>query len=182
VAPNLPTLRPVLLGLLLAGLLLAGAALLPVGEREHRPVTTDDRTGPIAVLRAWDADRAAAWSTGDPAALRDLYTRGSSAGRSDRAMLASYVDRGLRVTGMRMQVSAVDVVRAGDDRVVLLVTDRLSAGAVVTGPDGAVSLPRDRWSTRQVELVREGGRWRVGSVTGQSADAITAAASGSSNR
>jgi hypothetical protein len=96
-------------------------------------------------------------------------------------MLAAYVERGLRVTGIRMQVAAARVRRADDDRVVLLVTDRL-VGAEARGKEGATPLPVDRWSRRRVVLVRAGERWRVSEVTGQeSAVATTAETSGSSN-
>jgi hypothetical protein len=173
----------VALGVAVAALLLVGAALWPDDDpasRSAAPVA--DRTAPLAVLRAWDDDRAAAWREGDLRALRRLYLPGSRAGAADRAMLASYLDRGLTVTGIRMQVTAADVRRADEERLVLLVTDRL-VGAEVHGGDEAVPLPVDGWSRRRVVLVRTGGRWRVGEVTGQTrADAITAAASGSSNR
>ena len=182
-AAAVPSARPVALGVGIAVLLVLGAALWPGDhDRTSRATPAADRTGPIAVLRAWDRDRAAAWRAGDLAALRGLYVPGSRAGAADRAMLAAYVDRGLRVTGMRMQVAAADVVRAGDDRIVLVVTDRLAA-AEVSGPGGTAPLPADRWSSRCVVLVRAGDRWQVASVTGQaSADAITAAASRSWNR
>jgi hypothetical protein len=172
----------VVAGVVVALLLVLGAALWPADEAGRRTAPEADRTGPIAVLRAWDRDRAAAWRAGDPAALRELYVPGSRAGAADRAMLAAYADRGLRVTGMRMQVAAARVHSRGDERIVLLVTDRL-ASAEVHGPDGVVPLPVDRWSSRRVVLLRTGERWRVARVTGQdSADAITAEASGSSKR
>ena len=180
-----PTLRPLAVGVVVAVLLLGGAALLPADgpEREPAPATTSDRTGPIRVLRAWDRERAAAWRTGDARALGRLYTPGSRAGRADREMLRAYRARGLRVTGLRMQVASADVRRADDERVVVLVTDRLAATAVATGSGGAHPLPRDRWSRRRVVLVRERERWRVASVTGQPRpSASTASTSSSANR
>jgi hypothetical protein len=173
----------VVVGVVAAVLLVVGTALWP--HDEAGPPRTDpvaDRTGPIAVLRAWDRDRAAAWRAGDVRALGRLYVPGSRAGAADRAMLASYADRGLQVTGIRMQVAAVEVRRADGDRIVLVVTDRL-VGGEARGSETVVPLPVDRWSSRRVVLVRTGERWRVTRVTGQdSADAITAEASGSSNR
>ena len=177
-----PSLRPVALGIAVAALLVVGAALLPGDDPVQRQEVAADRTGPLEVLRAWDRDRAAAWRHGDLRALGRLYVPGSRAGEADRAMLASYVDRGLRVTGMRMQVAAAEVRQADDDRVVLVVTDRL-VGAEARSGEGALSLPADGWSRRRLVLVRGGERWQVAAVTGQdSADVITAAASGSSNR
>ena len=182
-SPRAPTLRPLAVGVLLAVVLLGGAALMPSDGPEQRTSPATDRTGPIAGLRAWDRARGAAWRDGDVRALRRLYTPGSPAGRTDRAMLRAYGERGLRVTGLRMQVASADVRRADAARIVMLVTDRLAGTAVATGTSGVHPLPRDRWSSRRVVLVRVGERWRVARVTGQdSADAITAEASGSSNR
>lgn len=146
----------------------AGVAVLR-GEppRETAPVSrvrpASATVAAIDVLRAWDARRAEAWAAGDPQALRRLYTPGSRTGRQDRAALAAYADRGLRVTGARMQLLAVDVLRASDHRVTLRVTDRLSR-AVARGPRGAVVLPRDRPSTWKVRLSRRAGEWRVAEV------------------
>ena len=182
-SPSVPTLRPLAVGVLVAVLLLGGAALLPSGGPGRPAAPEADRTGPITVLRAWDRERAAAWRDGDVRALGRLYTPGSPAGRADREMLRSYLARGLRVTGLRMQVASAEVRRADDGRVVMVVTDRLAGTAVATGPDGAHPLPRDRWSRRRVVLVRAGERWRVASVTGQpSPSASTASTSSSANR
>lgn len=174
-----------LLGVGLALLLLLGAVLLPP---DRAPVAgpADDRTGPLAVLRAWDRDRADAWRHGDVAALRRLYVPGSAAGRADRAMLSSYLDRGLRVRGLRMQVASADVQYADDDRIVLRLTERLAATATVTGVAGDLRLPGDGWSRRRVVLVDDGERWRVVSVVAQagaadSPAASTASTSGSAN-
>ena len=181
-AVAVPSLRPVALGVALAVLLLAGAALLPGADPVRRTAPAADRTGALEVLRAWDRDRAAAWRKGDLGALGRLYVPGSRAGEADRAMLASYVDRGLRVTGMRMQVAAAEVRHADDDRMVLRVTDRL-VGAEARGGGDTLSLPVDGWSRRRIVLVRTGEQWLVAAVTGQDrAEASTASTSGSSNR
>ena len=180
---SVPALRPLAVGVLLAGLLLGAAALLPSGGSERPTALATDRTGPITVLRAWDRERAAAWRDGDVRALGRLYTAGSPAGRADREMLRAYLQRGLRVTGLRMQVASAVVRRPGNERMVLLVTDRLSGTAVASGPDGVHPLPHDRWTTRRVVLVWTGERWQVATVTvrQRSAVASTAVTSGSSN-
>lgn len=160
--------RRLALVLCCAVVVVAGVAVLRGGPpRETAPV---DRVRPasatvaaIDVLRAWDARRAEAWAVGDPQALRRLYTPGSRTGRQDRAALAAYADRGLRVTGVRMQLLDVDVLRASGHRMTLRVTDRLSR-AVARGPRGAVVLPRDRPSTWRVRLCRRAGEWRVAEV------------------
>ncbi|GAB3195225.1 hypothetical protein GCM10027062_01700 [Nocardioides hungaricus] len=116
---------------------------------------------PVAVLDRWDEQRAAAWATGDVAALRALYTPGSSAGRRDAAMLREWSARGLRVDGLRMQLIDVDVRRRTPDRLVLAVTDRLAGG--VAEP-GGLALPWDRPSRHVVTLRVVAGEWRVSAV------------------
>jgi len=150
-----------------------GLTLLLGGCRDaaapvHRPrpevaaATTSPRTAPAsAVLGAWDRARARAFAAGDVAALRSLYVDGSEAGTSDVRLLRDYLRRGLRVEGMRMQLLEVEVLDRSPDRLRARVTDRL-AEAVVVGPGLRRRLPRDRASTRVVELRRGSGeRWRV---------------------
>lgn len=117
-----------------------------------------------AVLHAWDRRRAHAWATGDVQALADLYTPRSGAGRADVELLKQYLHRGLRVTGLRMQVFALRVLGHQPGRWRLRVTDRL-ARAVAVGVGGAVRLPKDSAATRVIGLVRgTDGRWRVAAV------------------
>lgn len=142
------------------------------------PTSAPDALG---VLHAWDRDRAGAWRRGDPAALAALYTPASRAGRADARLLAAYVRRGLRVVGLRMQVSRVRVVSAGHDRLVLVVTDR-AVGAVAVRHGRRWPLPSDGWSRRRVVLVRgPAGGWRVDRVADQTWPASTAVTSGSAN-
>ena len=121
------------------------------------------------VLRVWDQARSEAFAEGDVAALRSLYADGSEAGTSDVRLLREYLRRGLRVEQMRMQLLEVVVLDRGPDLLRARVTDRL-AEAVVVGPGLRRQLPRDRASTRIVELRRESGaRWRVVEVSESSA-------------
>lgn len=117
----------------------------------------------IDELRAWDERRSRAWAHGDVRALRRLYTPRSRSGRSDRAALAAYVDRGLRVTGLRTQLLAVEVGQQSARRWVLRVTDRM-AGAVARGRGGSVVLPRDEPTTWRLVMRRVAGEWRVGEI------------------
>src|SRR5690606_1653514 len=114
----------------------------------------------VEVLRAWDGRRARAWARGDVAALRSLYTAGSRTGVQDRRMLRRYLDRGLRVEGLRTQLLSVEVATREEARLVLDVVDRVSAAEVV-GEGIRRELPADRPSSRRVELRRERGEWRV---------------------
>ena len=118
----------------------------------------------MEVLREWDEARAAAYATGSVASLRELYA--ARAGASDVRLLRSYLRRGYRVEGMRMQLLAVRVLAHGPGRWRLRVTDRLAGGHAV-GYGERLALPRDRASTRTVRLERgRDDRWRVVSVRG----------------
>lgn len=117
----------------------------------------------VAALHAWDRRRAAAWAAGDVAALRALYAADSRAGRADAALLREYVARGISVTGLRMQLLAVEVVACSPGRCVLVVTDRL-ARVIARHRGRTLDLPEDRPSTHRVTLVRQGGGWRIGEV------------------
>lgn len=153
-----------------------GAAPAPEGAGPARPAAVETRPArparpaavearpAVEVLRGWDEARAAAYASGSVGSLRELYGRG--AGASDVRLLRSYLRRGYRVEGMRMQLLAVTVLAHRPGRWLLRVTDRL-AGAEAVGYDERVALPRDRASTRTVRLARgEGGRWRVVAVRG----------------
>lgn len=171
---RLPRILPA--GLVLAGLVLAGlvgvlvvacspghpvvrrGAAQAVATRSHSPTTRA-----LAVLARWDQRRARAWRRGDPAALARLYASGSTAGDRDRAMLAGYLRRGLRVRTMHRQVLAVRVRRLTARRVVLVVTDRLVDAVVVGGGVGR-ALPDSRPRTRRIALARVHGRWVVTDV------------------
>jgi hypothetical protein len=119
--------------------------------------------GPREVLRAWDAARERAWTEGDPAALRRLYTPGSVAGRRDVAMLQAWSARGLRLTALSTQVLRLQVVVERDRRLVLVLTDRVARAEA----DG-VPLPDDQSSTRRLVLVRAAAAdapWQVAAVS-----------------
>jgi hypothetical protein len=115
----------------------------------HRPV---DPGRAREVLRAWDADRARAWVAGDPAGLGRLYTTRSVAGRRDVAMLRAWSERDARLTGLTTQVLRLQVLVEREHRLVLVVTDRVSA--VAGDQAGVLSLPSDRPSIRRITLVR----------------------------
>lgn len=142
--------------------------------------------GSLAVLRDWDRARARAWAAGDVPALRRLYLPGSAAGAADVAMLRSWLRRGLRVTGMSMQVVAVELRRRSLRRIVLVVTDRLVGAVAGSGAGGVRELPRDAETTRRLDLRKVRGRWLLASAqeVGRAPDrpaASTAATSGSAN-
>lgn len=142
----------------------------PGGPRTSRSmpdVKVTEAVASLAVLRDWDAARAAAWRAGDVGALRGLYLPGSRAGERDTAMLRQWAARGLVVRGMAMQVLAVELLARTDRRIVLLVTDRL-ARAVATRDEGrrpgTWDLPGDTVSTRRLAFRFAGAGWRLASA------------------
>lgn len=127
------------------------------------PEPAEPRTAAVVVLADWDRRRAAAWAAGDPDGLAELYAPGSRAGRADVAMLRRWTARGVRVTGLRMQVLDVRAAAPGGGRWELRVTDRLAGGQAV-GRRTRAALPRDGWSTRRIVLEQVAGVWRVAEV------------------
>lgn len=139
------------------------------------------RSGPAAVLAAWDERRSAAWAEGDAGALERLYADGSGAGAADVRLLRDYGRRGLRVEGMTTQVLGLRVAARSPGRLELVVTDRV-VGAEAVGSGAPVSLPVDRPSTRQVVLVREGAGWVVAEVRDQDSAAASTSRTSSSSK
>jgi len=154
----------------------SGSRPLAAEPAPQLPITL----APALILAEWDEQRATAWAEGDVGALRDLYAVGSDAGAADVRLLRRYLDRGLRVTGLRTQVLSLHVVNRDVGRLSLEVTDRVVGGKAV-GRNETVPLPADLASTRRVELVKVGEEWLVDEVRDQaSADASTSRTSSSS--
>ncbi len=130
------------------------------------------RVDPLLPLREWDARRAAAYADGDPAALTALYTPQAAVGAVDRRLLRRYRRRGLVVREMRTQILAARVLVAQEDRVVVVVTDRLER-AVAVGSGVRIRLPTERPTTRRIVLERHDQRWLVASARQASPAAMT---------
>lgn len=163
------------------------AAARSVAAPAARSASPAGAADALVVLHDWDRARAAAWSAGDVGALRRLYLRGSAAGERDVAMLRSWLARGLRVSGMSMQVVAIEVRARTAQRMVLVVTDRLVGASATRGPRRGRRLPGDTESTRLLVLARQHARWVVASVqdvgrAAASPAASTASTSSSANR
>ena len=144
-------------------------------------MTVTEAVASLAVLRDWDRARSAAWAHGDVSALRRIYLPGSRAGAEDVGMLSRWVERGLRVRRMTMQVLTVELRVRTERRIVLDVTDRLAdAVAVPVGGGRLRALPRDGLTTRRLafRLTRDG--WVLAAVYERPL-ASTASTSGSAN-
>jgi hypothetical protein len=146
-------------------------ATAPAAAPTPAAPTTGDAADPglrlaLEVLDSWDRSRAAAYSSGDLAALRRLYVRGSAAGRNDVRMLREYVDRGLAVRGLELQRAEVDLLSSSGRRLRVEVLERLAGATVVpvAAPGTEVALPRDRPERRIVTFRRPEGRWQVAAV------------------
>jgi hypothetical protein len=135
----------------------------PVARRDAAVAPDSETARALDVLRDWDRRRAAAWARDDPAGLARLYVSGSTAGRRDRAMLAAYVARGLRVRSMHRQVLAARVLLHRRHRLRLEVTDRL-IDAVAVGRGVRTALPSGGVRTRLITLVRVHHAWRIADV------------------
>jgi hypothetical protein len=146
----------------------ADSSAFPAAVTGSAPVSAraGEVVAALGLLHRWDTSRAAAYASGDAAALSTLYEPGSPARTADVATLLSYRDRGFRVTGMRMQVLAVVVLGRHEDCWRLRVTDRLQR-AVAVGHDVRLRLPRDQANTTELTLCRTSthARWKVRSVS-----------------
>ena len=155
-----------LLALTLTVVAVATAATL-VRREPARPGTTSVAAQPVGsralrVLHRWDRRRARAWSLGSVDRLGALYDRRSEPGAADRAMLAAYRSRGLRVISMRRQTLSVEELRATGRWLTVRVTDRL-VSAVAVGNGARRRLPQDSFETQTLTFRRTSRGWiRVG--------------------
>jgi hypothetical protein len=147
-------------------LLLVGACSSPPSADHSTgpPVEAVAEESPVAVLQAWDERRAAAWATDDVGALRRLYVARSTAGERDVAMLRRYVERGLTVAALDVQVLSGEVLEQVPSRVTVEVTERLARASASDG-ERWWRLPRGGVSTRRVTLRLVRGEWRVARVS-----------------
>lgn len=114
----------------------------------------------LKVLGRWDRERAAAWRHADPVALAALYTSGSRTGRRDVTDLERWRRRGIRVAGLRQQVSSVRRASSTGSELVLVVTDR-TVGGVGVGRGRRTQLPDSVWTTHRIRLRPSSAGWRV---------------------
>ncbi|WZH53408.1 MAG: hypothetical protein PIR53_05270 [Nocardioides alkalitolerans] len=150
---------------LVVGPLAAGAALAlaSTGGATVAPRPVGDPKAVVrTVVEGWDARRAAAYATGDVAAVARLYPAGSALGEEDAGVLAAYVERGLTVNDLRFAVRDVTIEEATPDRVVVVVTDRMDRAEVRRGDGSRVArLPGRGEAQRRLVLERRDGAWTL---------------------
>lgn len=136
----------------------------PSAEDEQRKGRAAvDENDPVSLLRTWDAERAAAWRTGDVEALQALYVAGAAAGEEDVRRLAQWSERGWGVDGAAPQLVSVREVRGGSRERVLDVVDRLVGATAVRGEE-RVRLPDTQARGRRITVRMHEGRWLVAQV------------------
>jgi len=118
----------------------------------------------LATLTALDARRAQAFARLDPAALDAVYKRGSRPWSADRALLASYQERRVRVHGLQIQVRSVEVEQPYGDAVVLRVVDRFAGATAVDAAGRRITLPAGPVTTRLITMTGGAGHWRISSI------------------
>lgn len=144
----------------------------PAPSESARPVL--QRTGEpaaIRIYRTWQRRRERAWAAGDLDALRRLYVAPDVA-RADVRLLRAWLERGAAGVDLSHQLLSYDVLRAGERRVGLRVTQRL-ARSVVRSDGPARSLPRGAAHVQEVVLRRSDEQWVVATVR-EVPDAATA--------
>jgi hypothetical protein len=135
--------------------------------RRSTPSAADESSAArwLGVLDGLDGLRSRAWRTGDLAALSEVYVRGSGALLADRAMLAAYRSRGLRLPA-RLDFLRVLLVERRPDEATLDVVDRLRPAAARSAAGAVVALPADQPTAHTIVLRRIGGRWLIADVKG----------------
>lgn len=140
-----------------------GSAPVPTGgdaTAASRPPPADQPGWRVGLERLLAA-RAQAYARGRPDALRRVWLPGSAAGRSDRALLVEWVDRGLAVRHARTRVLRARVLHRTRDGVLVRLVDRLGP-AVAVGPHGLRrALPRDGPSAHLVGVQQTPAGWRL---------------------
>ncbi|MDQ3484104.1 MAG: hypothetical protein M3445_01610 [Actinomycetota bacterium] len=116
-----------------------------------------------AVLARLDAIRERAWRSGSAGLLTQVYAAGSPELELDQANLRAYLDRGLRVDGVSLDVRRLTVVDRHRHRVRLRIVDQLGPLEATTSDGRARSLPRDRPTCHLIDL-RHDGNWRVARI------------------
>ena len=115
------------------------------------------------VLTGLDRRRALAYASAEPKSLRNVYARASTALTADRRMLRAYSERGITLTGVRLDLLAVRLVGRGSHWVRLRVIDQLRR-PVAHAAGATMLLPQDQPTRWLIGLRRNAGGWRIANV------------------
>ncbi len=143
---------------------------------------TGAASGPVDPSRDWsvvvahlDERRAAAFAAGDPELLSGVYTVTAPGLAADAARIRALADSGVRVDGLRHQVSSVAELPASTadaTRPVLVVTDALPAVALRDATGAQVGTTAPVGETRRVVTLERVGT-RVPHRLGDGGDGLT---------
>lgn len=142
----------------------SGGAQSPGTSQPAYPGATSRPVDWVEVLGRLDARRSRAFAVGDVGGLDRVYVDGSAALRTDRRLLQRYLDRGLRVTGLRMRVVDVRLLETGDRHAVLRVRDRVVAGRAEDDDGSTWRLRDDAWSRHRMRLEYGDDGWRIAEI------------------
>ena len=118
-----------------------------------------------AVLEGLDAIRSQAFEEGRSDDLAFVHPEGSLLLQRDKALLASYVRRGVDIERMRMRLIDSHVTSVSSRRVTMSVTDQLVEARIGLSDGTVRDLPRDQPTRRTIELTLTGQGWRISAVS-----------------
>ncbi len=114
------------------------------------------------VLGGLDHARAAAFASGDPSLLDQVYAPTSAGAETDAAAIRAYERRGGRVDGADLTLLSCRLDESSPRRVRLVVVDQLAEARVVWSDGSSRSLPRDLPTEHRITLVLTHDGWRIG--------------------
>jgi hypothetical protein len=145
---------PSAIGLLHGGRALGVLAAHPTVPQEDAEMTGDASADPVVAARRLTELRAAVISSGDVAALTSVEVLDSRANAADATILADLAARGLRIDGLSVEVTGVELVSAADAHVRVAVTSATS-GYQQLRADGTAETTVPAGGQRTVMLVLE---------------------------
>ncbi|NAZ83456.1 hypothetical protein GTR02_16685, partial [Kineococcus sp. R8] len=164
-APSVPATGSAVPGAVASGAGTAPAAPGPSGDAEGdvgaAVLAGDDLAAAVGELAA---RRAVALAGGDTAGLLLVDAGGSSALRTDTALLAQLDAQGLRWSGLTFDVRDVTVEESGPERAVVLTRVVTGAHEVVAADGGSTPVAATAPRTSRLTLVRVAGQWRIDAV------------------
>jgi hypothetical protein len=139
------------------------AATPPAPDRSAPPAVPPAREpSPAAMLQRLDATRAAAFARRDPSLLADVYASPALLAR-DRALLLSIVPPGCGLRGVHTRFSGIVVAHRSAERVRVRLRQAVTRSTLVCGGASSGVAAGSPSAGMEVDLVREGTRYRIAS-------------------